>query len=103
MKAIINNKRYNTETAKLVGEAHHSYPGDFSHWSAGLYRTPRGNYFLAGTGGPMSRYGHSCGQNSWSGGSKIITLSKQDALEWAQAHLESDEIESAFADSLEDA
>jgi hypothetical protein len=56
MRQIIDCKRYDTETATLIGEADSLHAGasstsDFNYWEAGLYRTPRGNYFLAGEGG----------------------------------------------------
>ena len=42
MKAIIRGRRYDTETAMLVGE---SWSGggksDFRYWEAALYKTPR--------------------------------------------------------------
>ena len=106
MKAIINGLRYNTENAILIGKA--SYNGsrtDFQWWAAGLYRTPRsGRFFLAGSGGPMTRWGHrGCQQNETIGSSGIILLDHEDALEWAERYLTHDEIEAGFAKHLTDA
>lgn len=104
MKKVINGKIYNTETAELIGEDSYSYPGDFHHWEAALYRTPRSHqYFLAGSGGPMSRFAQSVGQNEWSGGSDLIPLSPEDALAWAEAHLKPAIVEHYFADMIEEA
>ena len=62
MKQIINGKTYNTETATELG---HYWNGlsdsDFRHISESLYRTKNGRYFLAGEGGPMTRYSHPVG------------------------------------------
>jgi len=109
MKKIINGLRYNTENAVLIGEADNVGNGvdsatDFSYWSAGLYKTPRSaRFFLAGEGGPMSRFSHTVSQNSWSGGSDLIPMTKEEAMEWAEAHLNYDEVEKHFSDLIEDA
>jgi DNA-binding transcriptional regulator YiaG len=97
MKRIINGKRYDTETARLVGE--YCSPGsdsDFSHLEESLYQKRTGEYFIAGVGGPMTKYSVSTGQNSWSGGAKIITLTSEEAREWAEEHLTADEYEAEF-------
>jgi hypothetical protein len=105
MKAIRHGLVYDTEKAICLGEASHGYQGDFSHWHARLYRTPRsGRYFLAGSGGPMTRF--ACRgeqQNETRGGSAIFPMDADEALEWAEQHLTNEEIEKAFAGKLEDA
>ena len=105
MKKIINGKRYDTASAIEIGS--YTSPGsssDFESWSGSLYRTKRsGQYFMAGEGGPMSRFAQSNGQNSWSGGEDLIPMSKDEALEFAEQYLDSDEIEDHFADVIEDA
>jgi len=105
MKAIIDGKRYDTETAELIGEAHNGGNwGDYSHWEAALYRSPRGkHYFLAGQGGPMTMWAKRSGSNGGSGGSGIKPMEKGEAFEWAQQHLPDDEVEAAFGDMIEDA
>ena len=106
MKAIINGVRYDTEKATLIGETEGGSPyvTDFSHWSAGLYVTPRAKrYFLAGEGGPMTTFRRTVGQNEWTGGSKIIPMSREEALEWAEAHLPTATVEAHFARMIEDA
>lgn len=107
MKKIIDGLRYDTDKAVAVGgHDHGNYPGsgDFSHWSATLYKTPRsGRFFLHGEGGGMTRfathspYGGSCG------GEKIIPMSREEALAWAEQYLDADEIEEHFGDQVEDA
>jgi hypothetical protein len=109
MKAIINGKRFDTEKCVLIGETDNLHKGassttDFSYWEAGLYKTPRsGQYFIAGSGGPMSCFGGILDDHSRSGGSGIRPLSKEDALEWAEQHLDADVVEAEFADMIEDA
>jgi len=107
MKRIINGKRYDTDKAICIGGYDHgSYPGsgDFSHWSAELYMTPRSkNYFLAGEGGAMTRFARHCADGSSCGGSKLIPIGREDALEWAERYLDNDTIEEYFSDEIEDA
>lgn len=109
MRKIINGVRYDTDSAELIGDADNIGCGatsqnDFSWWEAGLYITPRsGRYFLAGTGGPMSRFGHAIDNNSTSGGSKLIPMEKSEALEWAEQYLDTETVEEYFADMIKDA
>jgi|LSQX01.3.fsa_nt_gb hypothetical protein len=102
MKKIINGKRYDTSTAKLVGKASYSNRGDFAYWSEELYLKRTGEFFIYGEGGPLSRYSRSTGQNQWSGGEKIIPLSIREAQEWAEEHLDGDEYEAIFGEVDED-
>lgn len=106
MKTIQSGTRYDTDKAVLIGEASggSEFVTDFSYWSAGLYKTPRaGRYFLAGEGGPMTRWSRSSGQNSWTGGEGIIPLERSEAFEWAQQYLDADKIAQHFADMIKDA
>lgn len=103
MKKIIKGKVYDTSTAQLVGEwSNGNYTNDFSYCSEDLYRKRTGEFFLHGEGGPMSKYAKSCGNNSWSGGSKIVPLTYEAAQEWAEEHLTADEYEAIFGEVVED-
>lgn len=105
MKAIIEGLRYDTEKAKLIGEASFGGARDFARWEAGLYVTPRAKrYFLAGEGGPMSFWAERGDQpGERRSGSGIKPMSREAALEWAERHLTPGEVEAAFADDIEDA
>ena len=96
MKKIINGKRYDTDTAQLMGDAGYGNYGDFERWSEELYRKNTGEYFLHGEGGAMSRYAQETGQNQWSGGEKIIPLSYSSAQKWAEEHLSGEKYEEIF-------
>ena len=96
MKKIIDGKRYDTETATLLGTDSYSNSQDFRHWTEKLYRKRNGEYFLYGEGGPMTRYAQTVGQNEWCGGEKIMPLTVASAREWAEKHLLADEYEEAF-------
>jgi hypothetical protein len=104
MKKIINGLRYDTEKAIFIGDYENGLGRtDFRNWSATLYRTPRSNrYFLAGEGGPMTRFARSAGNMS-SGGDGLFPMTKQEALEWAEQYLDSETIEEHFGDAIEDA
>lgn len=104
MKKIINGTRYDTEKATLIGSATNGLPNnDFSYWWAGLYMTPISKkFFLAGNGGPMSRYGSVNGDNrGW--GDRLEPMSKKDAFAWAENQLDADIIEKYFGDMIQDA
>ena len=97
MKKIINNKRYDTDTAERVASAFSRLArNDFGYWEEYLYRKRTGEFFLYGSGGPASRYSVSAGQNSWSGGEKIIPLTVQEAMEWGEKNLDGDDYEAIF-------
>lgn len=88
MKQIIKNKLYNTETAQYLGC---DAGGDgFGRWCEELYLKRTGEFFLYGEGGPRTQYAVSNGDNSWSGGDRIIPLSAAAAREWAEKHLDAD-------------
>ena len=97
MKKIINNKLYDTESAKLA--ASWSSPGsvtDFSYYEESLYRKKTGEYFLHGCGGPSTKYAKSAGQNQWTNGEAIIPLTYENARKWAEEKLDGDEYEEIF-------
>ena len=106
MKAIIEGRRFDTDTAIKLGEA--SYDGfrtDFSWWEETLYKTPRsGAFFTVGSGGPRSNYARSEGQGSWSGSHNVFrVLSWEQATAWAERHLSAEAIEAHFGDRVTDA
>ncbi|MGI6784389.1 MAG: hypothetical protein ACOX5A_09225 [Aminivibrio sp.] len=102
MRKVIDGKRYDTETATLIGSHERGYPGDLHHVFEGLYQTRKGNFFLHGEGGAGSPYGESQGNESW-GSSRIIPMSREEAFNWAQVHLVPGEFEGVFGDLIEDA
>ena len=105
MKAIINGVRFDTAKATELAFDSYGNTGDFHHWIESLFKTPRsGRYFLAGSGGAMSRYASTLGQGQWCGDEKITPLdSEAAAFSWAQDHMGADEIEEHFGHLVEDA
>lgn len=93
MKKVINGKVYDTKTAERVAEWDNDYPvNDFHHVDEELYRKKTGEYFLYGSGGPLSQYAEWHG-NSGSGGERIIPLTYEEATKWAEEKLDGDDYE----------
>lgn len=105
MRKIINGKRYNTETATEICDCSPSgyYYGDFRYEDTKLYRTKRGNWFLAGNGGALSRWSRPMGQNGSVGGSGIEPLDTDEARSYLEKYGESEDIEKYFGAVIEDA
>ena len=102
MKKIINGKRYDTDSAKECGSYYYSNRRDFHYLEETLYQKRTGEFFLHGVGGPASKYAEYDGNNSWSGGEKIIPLSLEGAQKWAEENLDADEYESIFGEVTEE-
>jgi len=96
MKKIINGKKYDTETAQLIGGAGYSERRDLYYWREVLYRKKTGEFFLYGEGGPNSKYSRKIGQCTWSGGEQIIPLTLDEAQEWAEKYLDAEKYEEVF-------
>ena len=98
MKKIINGLRYDTEKAVEIGNFYTNISmKDFRWMDVTLYKTPRsGRFFLAGEGGPMTRFGRSNGDGTSGFGSKIIPMTTQEALEWAEQYMETADIKKHF-------
>ena len=105
MKRVIEGKRYDTATAQEIGAWWNGYStSDFEYCEEKLYLTSKGNFFLAGEGGAYSRYAQSHG-NATGGGEAITPLSREEAFQWAQEHLEPEDYADSpyFSDLIEDA
>ena len=97
MKKIISGKIYNTDTATFIGNRQHSNRGDFQFEDTDLYRTPKGAFFVQGTGGAYSRWSKPCGSNGMSGGHGIQAMSATEALAWCEdAGIDADVIAAFF-------
>ncbi len=97
MKKIINGKLYDTDTAKEIGTYYNGCgAGDFNYMYEALYRKKTGEFFLYGSGGAMTQYSISCGNNCWSGSETIIPYTEEEAKEWAEEHINADAYMEAF-------
>lgn len=102
MKKIIRNRRYDTGTAKLIGEWENTGDvRDHHRYCETLYKKRTGEYFIYGAGNAASKYAQSVGNNCWSGGDTIIPLSYESARQWAEDHMDADDYESEFGEVSE--
>ena len=99
MKAIINNRKYDTETAEKVGYYDNGYSyRDFFEEEETLYRKKTGEFFLHCCGGPNTQYARRTGTNSWGWGEVITPMTEAEAREWAMEHIDVDSFEAIFGE-----
>ncbi len=103
MRKIIDGKVFNTDTATLVCDVSPSgfYRGDFRWEDTGLYKSPKGQFFLAGEGGPMSRWAQAEGQNGRRSGSGIELVSDDVARHECERYGTPAQFAAAFGEPLE--
>ncbi len=103
MRKIINGRVYNTDTATLVCDVSPSgfSRGDFRYEDTNLYRSPKGQFFLAGTGGPLTRWAQAEGQNGMRGGSGIELVSDDVARAECERHGTNEDFVAAFGEPAE--
>jgi len=88
MKKILHGLIYDTDKAVCIGIHEERSLPELDWWIAGLFVTPRAKrYFLAGSGGPLSRFGQAESKNSWTNGEDIIPLTREGALEFSIQYL----------------
>lgn len=96
MEKIINQKRYNTETAKEVGSyASPCARNDAEYWEETLYQKRTGEFFIHGEGGGSSRYAKRLA-DGWGWGERLVPLSYDEAREWVKKYLDADTYERLF-------
>jgi len=85
MKRIINGRRFDTKAATEIATTGSggSY-NDFRCYEEKLYRTPRGNWFVHGHGGPMTRWGRAAVGGGTIEGEGILALTDKQALQWLE-------------------
>ena len=97
MKKIINGKKYDTETAKMLGETWEGARNDFNFWREELYKKRTGEFFIYGEGGANSRYSEYIPEaNAYAGGEEIRPISEAEAKKWCETHLSVDEYEAIW-------
>jgi hypothetical protein len=104
MRAIIDGKRYDTETATLVAgiDGAGCSRSDFRWEDTGIYVTKNDNWFLAGEGGPRTRWARSVGDGT-SGGSGLRPISPSTARKLLEGLGQSEALETYFGSEIEDA
>lgn len=103
MKKIIGGKVYDTKTADYIGSYWNGYDmRDFRYEELALYKTQKGNFFVAGESGPLGCFAKSMGSGS-TGGEGLFALTREEALEWAERYLDPETCEEYFSDLIEEA
>lgn len=103
MKRIIDGKTYNTKTATLICDTSNEYSrSDFKFESSDLYVTKKGAYFIAGSGGALSRFVRRV-SDGYCGGEGIIPITRKGALSVCESYGDSDDVEEFFGDMLTEA
>ncbi len=87
MKKIINNKMYNTETATEIASRceYGRDKNNFRQLEESLYCKRTGEYFLAGEGGPLTKYREQCDDASYRG-ENIFPISQEEARQWMEEY-----------------
>lgn len=103
MRKRINTRTYDTTTAKLVASWSSNDPrSDFSWYEEDLYLKRNGEYFLDGWGNAASKYAAPYPGGGWQEGERIVPLGRNEALEWAETHLDGAEVDAIFGPTDED-
>lgn len=101
MKKIINGKRYDTSTARLVSEYESTLPkSDFYWFKEELYRKKTGEFFLCGEGHGMTRWAYRCQDGTRTRGSDILPLTEAEARAWVEQY-DNDRYEIIFGECEE--
>lgn len=103
MNKVIRGKRYNTETAKLVGTWEANEPEHSDFWEKEeLYQKRSGEFFLIGQGGAQTQYARFSMGGESKPGIELRPIEPEEASDWAEEHLTADEYEALFGPVAED-
>lgn len=99
VKKIINGKKYDTTTARLIASwSNGYYLGDFDFCEEFLYRKRNGEFFIHGHGGARSSYSRTIGHNTWTGGEDIRPIDIEDAKRLIEEYCDVEVYESEFGE-----
>lgn len=103
MNKVIRGKRYNTETAKLVGTWEANEPENSDFWEKEeLYQKRSSEFFLIGQGGAQTQYARFSMAGESKPGIELRPIEPEEASDWAEEHLTADEYEALFGPVAED-
>lgn len=102
MKKVINGKRYNTESARYIGEYNAPYAtNDFNWYCETLYLKQTGEFFLHGEGNALTRYAEQY-IDGVGYGEKLMPLTDDEARKWVEENLEVDVYDELFGEGEEE-
>lgn len=86
MKAIMHRMVFDTETATAIAEYDNRLSkADFRWCEETLYKTPKGQWFLHGRGGPQSPWSHRLADGTRGSGERLEHLmDDHDAIDWCE-------------------
>ena len=98
-RKIINGKKYDTETAEVVGKwrTQGIATSDFYYKEEILYKKNNGEFFLYGYGGAMTRWRELVADSSIAG-EDILPYSSAQAKNWVEMRLPAEEYERLFGE-----
>lgn len=103
MNKIVNGKRYNTDSAQLVGVYETNEPEKSDFWCREeLYLKRTGEFFLVGHGGAQTGYAIWSVNGNPKPGEELRPLDPSEAEMWVEEHLSGDEYEKLFGEVAED-
>lgn len=102
MKKIINNKLYDTATAKKLAEWDENGTDPLNYIAEALYRKKTGEFFVFGDGGANTKYARIGRLKDFEPGSAILPMSVEQAKEWALDRLPKNEYDDIFGDMIDD-
>ena len=102
MKKIIDGKLYDSDKAEQLALSTNKYPPGNSYFEAEmLYRSPQGQLFIYGHGGPLSGYGITKG-NTHYGGEELWLVTEEEAKEFCIENNLTSAVLELFPDSIEE-
>lgn len=98
MYKYFDRKPYDTDKADKLAEWDNGFHRGDSQWvDETLMRTKDGRWFLYGEGGYRTRYARRAGLNCWyPTGEAIIPFDAEAARDWAEEHLDGDDVDRIF-------
>ena len=85
MRRSIDGKVYDTNTAEIICDISEGRIGEWDSVSARLYVTKKGAYFIAGYGGPTTRFKKQTNdKNGWVGSESIIPIGVEEARTYCE-------------------
>jgi len=104
MRKVIMGRVYDTEKATEVAYWSNGLSrSDFNNLSKSLYRTSKGNWFVAGEGGAFTEFSQAVDSNSQTGGEGLYPVDEEDAMRLLEQWGETEALEEYFGDKLEEA
>ena len=103
MIKIVNNKKYDTETAERIGFDSYGTPGAYGYRCITLYRKQNGEFFLFGNADALVDYDNDLELYWYSveDTDTIVPISLQQAKDWIAKHLPGEKYIAIFGDVVE--